>query len=603
MVPNSLGPAELLIKYGTDEQKDYYLPRLAKGEEIPCFGLTGPEAGSDASSLPDNGIVCRGEFNGKKDVLGIRLNWEKRYITLGPIATLLGLAFRLYDPDHLLGDREDIGITLALIPANTPGITIGSRHFPLDSAFLVGPNRGKDVFIPVDRIIGGLKGAGDGWRMLMDCLAEGRSISLPALSTASGKLTSRFIGNYARIRKQFNMPVGRFEGVEEKLAAIAGYTYMADSARVMTAIGVDQGEEPSVISAIVKYHLTELIRKVIINAMDIRGGAGICLGPRNLLGRIYQSIPISITVEGANILTRNMIIFGQGAIRGHPYLLREINAARNENREQGQKDFDLAFMGHAGFIISNMVRSFVLGITGSMFVKTAGSDYSGRYLRHLTRLSSAFALTSDITMIMLGASLKRKERISARLADVLSYMYLASAVIKRYDDDKDKADRPLMDWACQFSLHKIQESFYALYENYPNKVIAFMIKRLVFPLGKSFRAPSDRLDHRVADILMSPSETRDRLTDGIFIPSDPDEPLGRTEEALHRVIEAEQIEKKVEKAVKKGNIRKGFRMDELEEALKLNIITNDEAEVLKSAIEIRAEVIKVDDFPKDKWRR
>ncbi len=604
MVPNSLGPAELLLKYGTDEQKNYYLPRLARGVEIPCFGLTGPEAGSDASSLPDNGIVCRGVYNGKQDVLGIRLNWEKRYITLGPIATVLGLAFRLYDPDHLLGEKEDIGITLALIPTDAPGITIGSRHYPLDSAFLVGPNWGKDVFIPVDCIIGGSKGAGQGWRMLMDCLAEGRSISLPALSTASGKLTSRFIGNYARIRKQFNMPVGRFEGVEEKLAAIAGFTYMADSARAMTAIGVDQGEEPSVISAIVKYHLTELIRKVIINAMDIRGGAGICLGPRNLLGRIYQSIPISITVEGANILTRNMIIFGQGAIRGHPYLLREINAARNDNREQGQKDFDLSFMGHAGFIISNLVRSFILGITGSRIAKTAGSYYSGRYIQHLTRMSSAFAFTSDITMIMLGASLKRKERISARLADILSYMYLASAVIKRFEDDgHNKADIPLMDWACQFSLHTIQESFYDLFENYPNKVIAFMMRVRMFPFGRSFRAPSDRLDHRVADILLSSSESRDRLTDGIFVPSDPDEPLARSEHALHMVIAAEQIEKKVDKAVKKGKIKKGFRMDESAEALKLSIISEEEYGILKSAIQIRNEVIRVDDFPKDKWKR
>jgi len=586
------------------EQKDYYLPRLAKGEEVPCFGLTGPDAGSDASSIPDNGIVCLGKFNGKKDVLGIRLNWEKRYITLGPIATVLGLAFRLYDPDHLLGEKEDIGITLALIPTDTKGITIGSRHFPLDAAFQVGPNWGKDVFIPIDWIIGEQKGAGEGWRMLMDCLAEGRSISLPALSTAAAKLTSRFIGNYSRIRKQFNMPIGRFEGVEEKLAAIAGYTYIADAARDMTAIGVDQGEEPAVISAIVKYHLTELMRQVITNAMDIRGGAGICLGPRNLIGRIYQSIPISITVEGANILTRNMIIFGQGAIRGHPYLLKEINAARDDNEKQGQKDFDLAFMGHAGFIISNKVRSLVLGITGAMFAKAAGSDYSNKYLKQLTRMSSAFAFTSDITMIMLGASLKRRERTSARLADILSYMYLATASIKRYEDDGHRdSDKPLLDWACQFSLNKIQESFYDLFENYPNKVIAFIMRKTIFPLGKSFKAPSDSLDHSVADILLEPSETRDRLTHGIYIPSDPNEPLGRTEEAIHKIIEAEQIEKKIEKAVKKGTIQKGFRIDELAEALKQNIITDDEAVVLKSAIEIRNEVIKVDDFPKDKWRR
>ena len=604
MVPNSLGPAELLMRYGTDEQGDYYLPRLARGEDIPCFALTGPDAGSDAASIPDNGVVCRGEFNGEKDILGIRLNWEKRYITLGPVATLIGLAFRLYDPDHLLGEDEDIGITLALIPTDTPGITIGSRHFPLDAAFQVGPNRGKDVFIPVDWIIGGRDRAGSGWRMLMDCLAEGRSISLPATSTASSKLASRFVGAYARIRKQFKIPIGRFEGVEEALARIAGYTYLIDSARTMTAAGVAQGEEPAVVSAIVKYNLTELARSVINDAMDIRGGAGICMGPRNLLGRIYQSVPVGITVEGANILTRNMIIFGQGAIRCHPYLIREINAAKDENREQGLLEFDRAVFGHAGFIISNVVRTFLLGVSGAHIAKAAGSFYSQIYIRQLTRMSSAFALVSDITMLLLGGSLKRKERLSARLADALSYMYLASAAVKRFEDNgAHSTELPLLQWACRFSLYKVQESLYDLFENYPNKIIALLMKWIVFPFGKPFKRPSDKLDHSVADILLSTSNARDKLTDGIFIPDDTDEPLGRLEDALPKIIAAESIEKKIQKAVKDGLIKKGFQEDELEAALNAGIIDEREAELERTFIEIRKEIVRVDDFPKDRWRR
>jgi acyl-CoA dehydrogenase len=604
MVPNSLGPAELLLRYGTDEQRDYYLPRLARGEEIPCFALTGPDAGSDAASIPDNGVVCRREFNGEKDVLGIRLNWDKRYITLGPVATLIGLAFRLYDPDRLLGEDEDIGVTLALIPADVPGITIGERHFPLDAAFQVGPNQGKDVFIPVDWIIGGRELAGKGWGMLMDCLAEGRSISLPATSTASSKLASRFVGAYARIRKQFNMPIGRFEGVEEALARIAGYTYLIDSARAMTAVGVDQGEEPAVVSAIVKYNLTELARSVLNDAMDIQGGAGICLGPRNLMGRIYQSVPVGITVEGANILTRNMIIFGQGAIRCHPYILREINAAGDENRERGLLEFDRAVFGHAGFIISNVVRTFLLGISGAHIAKAAGSFNSQMYIRQLTRMSSGFALVSDITMLLLGGSLKRKERLSARLADALSYMYLASAAVKRFEDKgAHSTELPLLQWSCRFSLFKVQESFYGLFENYPNKIIALLMKWIVFPFGKPFKHPSDKLDHSAADILLNISNARDRLTEGIFIPGDTDEPLGRIEDALPKIIAAESIEKKIQKAVKDGLIKKGFQGQELEAALSAGIINEKEASLERTFIEIRKEIVRVDDFPKDRWRR
>ena len=398
MVPNSLGPGELLLHYGTDQQKDHYLPRLARGEEIPCFALTGPEAGSDASSMPDRGVVCRDTFNGR-EVLGIRLNWEKRYITLGPVATILGLAFKLSDPDHLLGDEEEIGITLALIPTDTKGVWIGNRHAPLSQAFQNGPNRGKDVFIPMEWVIGGVEQVGNGWRMLMESLAAGRSISLPALSTGGGKLASRATGAYARIRKQFKTPIGRFEGVEEALSRIAGYTYQMDAVRTMTAGAVDLGEKPSVISAIAKYNLTSLMRQVVTDAMDVQGGSGICMGPANLIGRVYQAIPISITVEGANILTRSLITFGQGAIRCHPHVFSEMQAVADPDRQQGSINFDRAFIAHAGFTISNAVRSMWLGLTGARLVLKFGDAVTRRYYQRLTRMSAAFALVTDVCML------------------------------------------------------------------------------------------------------------------------------------------------------------------------------------------------------------
>ncbi len=604
MVPNSLGPAELLHRYGTEEQKDHYLPRLAWGKEIPCFALTGPQAGSDAASMPDTGVVCRGEFDGKKDVLGIRLNWDKRYITLGPVATVLGLAFKLFDPEKLLGGKENIGITLALIPTDTPGVTIGSRHLPLDSAFLVGPNWGKDVFIPVEWIIGGPARAGEGWRMLMDCLAEGRSVSLPALSTGSGKLSARAVGAYSRVRRQFNMPIGRFEGVEEALARIGGYTYMIDSARVMTAIGVDEGEKPSVISAIVKYYLTELSRKIVNDAMDVQGGAAICLGPRNLLGRVYQSIPIGITVEGANILTRSLIIFGQGALRCHPFLLREMNAVNKKDRKQGVKELDSAIFGHIGFIISNAVRSFLLALTGSYISRVPGSHSSKPYFRQLNRMSAAFAFAADIAMLVLGGSLKRKERLSARLADILGHLYLASTVLKRYEDqDAPVQDKPLLDWSCKYALYKIQEGFDELLKNFPNRFIASVMNKIIFPLGKSYTLPNDRLDHKVADLLISPSVTRDRLTEGIHIPSDIKDQLGLYEDALKKVIEAEPVEKKIRKAVKEGILKRSAGDMDWKKAVTAGVISSEEAAQLQAANLARIEVVRVDDFEMDKNKK
>ena len=600
MVPNSLGPAELLLHYGTEEQKNYYLPRLAKGLEIPCFALTGPEAGSDASSIPDAGIVCKSEFQGKKDVLGIRLNWEKRYITLGPIATLLGLAFKLYDPEHLIGDKEDIGITLALIPTNTTGIDIGRRHFPLNSAFFNGPNSGRDVFIPMDWVIGGLKHAGQGWRMLMNCLAAGRSISLPANSVGMAKLAALTTGAYGRVRIQFRTPIGKFEGVEEALARIGGHTYMMNAARIMTAGAIDLGEKPAVISAIAKYHLTERGRQVINDAMDVHGGKAICMGPKNYLGRAYQQTPIAITVEGANILTRCMIIFGQGAIRGHPYVLREINATREADPDKALRDFDDAFSGHIGFVVSNAARALFLGLTGGRLASVPGDADTRRYYQQLTRLSAAFAFATDMAMLLLGGQLKRKEKLSARLGDVLSQLYLCSATLKRYEDNgRQRAELPLLDWSIQDALFRIQSAFVGLAENFPNRFAALLLSVTTFPLGRRFRAPSDELGHQVASLLLEPSAVRERLTEGVFIPDNPEDPIMQLELALRAAIGVEAVYARIYAAARQERIA-GRTPDELAaRAQEQGIITREELEAVARAKALRRAVIMVDDFPVD----
>lgn len=602
MVPNSLGPSELLLQYGTEEQKDHYLPRLAKGVEIPCFALTGPEAGSDAGAIPDTGIVCHGQHNGDEHVLGIRLTWEKRYITLGPVATLLGLAFKLHDPDGLLGGEEDLGITLALIPTNTPGVNIGRRHFPLDAAFQNGPNSGKDVFIPLDWVIGGRDGVGYGWRMLVNCLAVGRSISLPATSTGAAKLATRTSGAYGRVRVQFKTPIGRFEGVEEALSRIGGNTYMMNAARVMTAGAVDLGEKPSVISAIVKYHLTERGRQAINDAMDVHGGKGICLGPSNYLGRGYQQIPVSITVEGANILTRNMIIFGQGAIRCHPYLLREISAANDRNAERASQHFDKALAGHVAYTLSNGARTFLHGLTGGTLASAPGSvaPETQRYYSQLTRFSAAFAFLADISLLTLGGALKRKERISARLGDILSMLYLCSAALKRFEDDgRPTADLPLLHWSVQDALYRMQHAFEGLLNNFPGKAAtASLLRFMVFPLGTAFSPPSDKVSHEVAKLMLSAGEARDRLTEGIFIPDSADEPLNVLEQALQCAEVCDAVEAKLRAAVKTGRIpAKGE--EKISAALKQRVITASELELMAGMKSLRRRVIMVDDFPPD----
>ncbi|MCW8910230.1 MAG: acyl-CoA dehydrogenase [Gammaproteobacteria bacterium] len=603
MVPNSLGPGELLMRYGTEEQKNHYLPRLVSGEDIPCFGLTGPEAGSDAGAMPDTGVVCRGEFNGEKDVLGIRLNWEKRYITLGPVATLLGLAFKLFDPDHLLGEKVNLGITLALIKTNTPGVDIGNRHFTSNHMFMNGPNRGKDVFIPMDWVIGGADYAGKGWMMLMNCLSEGRAVSLPALSTGAGKYISYYTGAYARVRKQFKIPIGYFEGVEEALARIAGQTYIMDSARLLTLSGLDAGESPSVISGVIKYQLTERMRQVVNDAMDVHGGHGICLGPNNYLGRAYQGIPISITVEGANILTRSMIVFGQGVIRSHPYLLKEVEAVNHPDPEQALILFDDALFRHMGFIASNLFRSLWLGLTSAMFVGVPGKGKVKYYYKQLTRMSSCFALLSDACVLILGGELKRKEKLSGRLADVLSNLYLVTAVLKHYEDQGCRSnDLPLMQWACEDSLYNAQEAMKGVLRNFPIPFIGHLLNFVIFPLTKPYAGAKDKLGHKVARLLLKPSDTRDRLTKDIYITDEETDPMGRIENALRRVLAAEEPERKLRDAMRIGLIQQQPVDALIKKAIELEILDKDEADLVKASYLATQNAIRVDEFSKTGWK-
>jgi acyl-CoA dehydrogenase len=597
MVPNSLGPAELLLHYGTDEQKNHYLPRLAKGLEMPCFALTSPEAGSDAGGIPDYGVVCRGQHQGR-EVVGMRVTWDKRYITLGPVATLLGLAFKLYDPDRLLGGETELGITLALIPTDHPGVNIGRRHFPLNAAFMNGPNSGDDVFIPMDWVIGGQARVGQGWRMLMECLAAGRSISLPSSVTGGAKLAARTTGAYSRVRTQFKLPIGKFEGVEEALARIGGNTYAMDAARVLTAGAVDLGEKPSVLSAIVKYHCTERGRQVINDAMDVHGGKGICLGPNNYLGRGYQQVPIGITVEGANILTRSMIIFGQGAIRCHPYVLEEIAATREADPAAASRRFDAALWGHVGFLVSNAARSLWLALTGARFAGVPGPEELRPNLRNLTRLCAGFALAADMAMLFLGGDLKRKEKISARLGDILSQLYLASCVAKRYHDEgAQQTDLAFAEWALRDCEHKIQEAFFGLFANFPVRPVAWLLRALVFPYGRTFDAPSDQLGHRVARLLMEPSFARDRLTAGIFLVKDEADPVGRLEVALELLGAAEAVDAKIRGAIKSGAVK--AMTAQAQAALQAGVITREEFETLARYDAVRRACIMVDDFPHD----
>ncbi|HBK54850.1 MAG TPA: acyl-CoA dehydrogenase [Xanthomonadales bacterium] len=595
-VPNSLGPAELILHYGTDEQKNHYLPRLADGRDVPCFALTSPHAGSDATSIPDYGIVCTGKWGGA-DVVGVRLTFDKRYITLAPVATVIGLAFRLYDPDGLLGDTRDIGISLALVPRDTPGLEVGRRHMPLNVAFQNGTVRGKDLFLPLSALIGGPAMAGKGWKMLVEVLSVGRAISLPSSAVGAMKLSAVATGAYSRIRKQFGISIGRFEGIEEALARIAGNTYAMSALAEATAAAVDRGEKPAVPSAIAKYHATEVGRTVIRDAMDVHAGKGIILGRRNYLGRLWQGSPVSITVEGANILTRSMMIFGQGAIRCHPWVLKEMQAATHPDPDTRLREFDRALFGHIGFAISNAVRSVWFGLTAARFGSAPGDSYTRRYYRKLNRYSANLALVADVFMLLLGGKLKFKESLSARMGDVLSHLYIASSMLKRYEDHgRPVADRPLLAWAFHHSVHEIELALSGALRNFPIRPVVWLLWPLVFPLGRRAQAPSDRLGHRAAALLMSPNEARDRLGEGIFLTPGENHPAGRIIAALPKVILAEPVERKFLKALKNSDIEALDFDRQLEEGVREGWITPDERRQLEELRALTLDTIDVDEF-------
>jgi acyl-CoA dehydrogenase len=592
-VPNSLGPGELLMHYGTEEQRNHYLPRLAQGKDVPCFALTSPSAGSDAAGMTDVGIVCRERIDGKK-VLGLRLTWNKRYITLAPVATLLGLAFKARDPEGLLGDTEDLGITCALVPTDTPGVEIGNRHMPVGAVFMNGPTSGKNVFIPMDWVIGGPDQVGKGWRMLMQSLAAGRAISLPALGVSGGKMAAMMSGAYARIRKQFNIPIGEFEGIEEPLSRIGGRTYRMDAARQLTMVALDQGEQPGVLSAILKYQLTEGNRHCINDAMDIHGGKGIVTGPGNYLAHAYQALPISITVEGANILTRSMIIFGQGAIRAHPWLLREMEAARDP-RPGGRQAFDKALFGHIGHFLSNLVRSLLLGLTGGFATRAPISGPTARYFRQIIRMSAAFSLTSDLVLVMLGGSFKFREKLSGRLADALIHLYMGCSVLKRYEDEgRPDEDLPLLTWAMEDSLFTVQEALKGVLDNFPVPGIGGLARWLIFPLGSPYNPPSDRTGKEVARLLLSENPSRDRLVSGVYV-SDQEDASGRVHVAFHLVLTATQAENAIRNAL---NQPVTFENHEelVQKAVESGVITEEQATTVRLAQEAARAVIEVDDF-------
>jgi acyl-CoA dehydrogenase len=596
-VPNSLGPAELLLHYGTEAQKNHYLPRLARGDDVPCFALTGPRAGSDAASIPDIGIICKGQWAGQ-ETIGLRLNFSKRYITLAPIATVIGLAFRLYDPEHLMGEKADLGITCALIPRDTSGVTIGRRHFPLNIPFQNGPIQGHDVFVPLDAIIGGFATAGQGWRMLVEQLSVGRCISLPSNATGGAQAAVYASGAYARIRRQFNTPIGSFEGIEQVLARMAARTYIIDAARSVTAGAIDGGEKPSVPSAMLKYHATEIGRMIANDAMDIHGGKGIMLGPNNYLGRGYQIVPVAITVEGANILTRNLIIFGQGAVRCHPFVLKEMNAAKNPNREAGVHEFDAAIVGHVGFAISNAVRSLVLGLTSARFTRVPDTGATRRFFQHVNRYSASFALATDVAMLALGGYLKKKETLSARLGDVLSSMYLASMVLKHHENQgRQQDDLPLVEWACRSLLYQAQEQLHLFLRNFPNRPLALFMRLCIFPRGLAYSPPSDRLGHAIGDLIMNPSATRDRLSAHIYKTAAADNPLAKLQAALLLSAAAEPLEKRIRvDGVKTGRITALDLPGQIAQASALGIITGGEAALLRDYDAKVQAIINVDDF-------
>ena len=602
-VPNSLGPGELLIHYGTEEQKQHWLPALARGEEIPCFALTGPRAGSDAGAIPDTGIVCKGTWEGK-EIVGIKLNWDKRYITLAPVATVVGLAFKLYDPDHLIGEQDEYGITAALIPSKTPGVTIGRRHLPMNTPFQNGPTQGKDVFVPLDHIIGGVERAGQGWKMLMQQLAAGRAISLPSESQGSSQAALYASTAYCRIRKQFNLPIAKFEGIEEVLARMAGRTYIIKAGIGCTMSALGAGEVPAVPSAIMKYHCTELGRTIGNDAMDVQGGKAVISGPKNYLGRAYDSIPIGITVEGANILTRSLMIFGQGAMRCHPFVLKEMAAANNPDYEQGLRDFDNLLFRHIGATISNAARSFFMALTHARYTDVPRSGPTRRYFQHINRYSAAFALAADTSMLVMGGDLKRKETLSARLGDVFSYIYLASTVLKHFEDQgSPEDDLPLVEWSCRSLLYQAQEQLHGLLRNFPNRLVATMLRLCIFPRGRTYFAPSDKLGRDVVALLTRPTETRERLCADIYKTQEPTNPIGLLQQALETVEANTDLSRKLADAMRSKLITARDDIGAIEAAREAGVLTESEAERLLAQDQQVMDLIQVDDFAPDEIGR
>ncbi len=609
MVPNSLGPGELLMHYGTDEQKQHYLPRLAKGEEIPCFALTSPVAGSDAGAIPDKGIVCKGTWNGEA-VLGLKVTWNKRYITLAPVATLLGLAIKVYDPDHLLGETDEIGVTCVLVPRDTEGVNAGARHLPMNTVFMNGPTWGTDVFIPMSQVIGGQDMLGKGWTMLLECLSIGRSISLPALATGAGKLASLATGAYAYTREQFGRSISQFEGVQEALEPIAGYTYMMDAARLLTSGMLDRGVRPSVPSAVLKYRNTDRMREVINHAMDVVAGRGVITGPRNFLARAYQAVPIGITVEGANILTRSLMIFGQGAIRCHPFIVQEIEAAGMDDEERAVRQFDGTFYRHLAHTTRNALRAFLLGLTRGWLEPVPRQGGIAGCYRQLARFSAAFAFLTDVTLLTVGGGLKARQRLSGRMADALVHMYYASAVIKQWHDEGYPEDqRPLVTWCLQTCLRDLQQSLRAAILNFPVPVLRWPLRLLVFPLGATgLNGPDDRLGTEVARTIVDDTPVRARIGRGTYINTAPDDPLGRVLNAYRLARETADMRARLHEAIRNRNedeldniaLLMGHERKELVDwACAQGIVTADECPKLEAALTALYDVIRVDAFDGD----
>ncbi len=600
MVPNSLGPGELIEQFGTDEQKKRYLEPLAKGKEIPCFALTSPFAGSDAANMRDVGYVTMGAHEGKQ-VLGVKVSFDKRYITLAPKATIVGLAFHLFDPENVLGKGQDVGITLALVPANHPGVEIGRRQLPAGASFPNGPVRGQDVFIPIDWVVGGRERVGQGWRMLMACLAAGRAISLPAASTAGAKAILRSTSAYARIRKQFSIPIGRMEGIVEKLAEMVETAYTLEAARAVTSAMVSQGAKPAVISGLMKYQATERLRRSLNDALDIHGGKGICDGPNNYLQAAYQISPVSITVEGANILSRSLIVFAQGALRSHPYLYSEIQAAQNPDRKAGFDAFEQAFEGHMAFAVSNVCGAFFHNVTGGIFAKSPLNAPAPFYYAQLERASTNFALMADMCVALLGGGLKVKQFTTGRMADALSELYFISCLLKRYEDDGAlEADRPIFDYAVKKAFHSFYAALHDAIDNFPVLYARPLLRFWIFPLGNRFRKPSDELGKTIAQLSLTPGEVRDRLTRGIFVSQDEADPLGLLEVTMKKVIDCEEAEKKLDRAVRNGEVKRYIGADWFKEAVDKRVLTEAEAAALRELEGLVARVIAVDDFdPKE----